>query len=209
MRLDGNTVLITGGTGRIGFALAIEFIKADNRVIICGRRRDQLERIRRERPEISTIECDVSSEAGRLSLFSRITKKFSSFNVLINNAGVRFEPPPLTAAQDWQQHHLEIATNLEAPLHLSMLFIPHLAQQRASAIINFSSCYAHSPIADRPTYCATKAGLSSFTASMRDQLAHTSISVIDTLLPEKVPDAERFARYFIAEIGNGRHTVAF
>jgi len=38
MKIKGNTILITGGATGIGFALAEAFVKAGNKVIICGRK---------------------------------------------------------------------------------------------------------------------------------------------------------------------------
>lgn len=193
MKLSENTVLITGGASGIGFALAERFIKAGSRVIICDRFREQLEKARRQLPEISAIECDVSSEAGRLSLFSRVTKKFPKFNVLINNAGVQNHPPALIEVQDWDKHRQEIATNLDAPMHLSMMFIPHLQKQDAAAIVNMSSALAFSPFAMMPTFCATKAALHSFTLSLRHQLKETSIDVFE-VVPPKLNDQSGFEK---------------
>jgi uncharacterized oxidoreductase len=215
MKLEGNTVLITGGATGIGFALAKLFVEADSRVIICGRRKEQLERARRELPEINTIECDVSSEAGRLSLFSRITKKFSRFNVLINNAGIQYRPPALTEPQDWDKHRQELATNLDAPIHLSMIFIPHLLRQSSAGIINISSGLAFSPLSFMPTYCATKAGLHSFTQSLREQLKSTAIGVFEAIPPmvktdlggkglhDTGVDVDVFAQHVMAELKKG------
>ncbi|MGD0565852.1 MAG: SDR family NAD(P)-dependent oxidoreductase, partial [Candidatus Goldiibacteriota bacterium] len=42
MNLKGNTVLITGGSMGIGFAMAEHFLKEGNEVIICGRRENRL-----------------------------------------------------------------------------------------------------------------------------------------------------------------------
>ena len=42
MRIDGNTVLMTGGSSGIGLALAERFVKLGNIVIICGRREERL-----------------------------------------------------------------------------------------------------------------------------------------------------------------------
>ena len=42
MRTDGNTIEITGGATGIRFALAEAFVKAGNKVLICGRREARL-----------------------------------------------------------------------------------------------------------------------------------------------------------------------
>lgn len=216
MQLASSTALITGGGSGIGFALAKKLVLADCRVIICGRRKSQLEKARRELPELSAIECDVSSEAGRLSLFSRVTKKFPRFNILINNAGIQQRPPPFVDTQDWTRHRLEIATNLDAPLHLSMLFIPHLLKQPSACIINISSGLAFKPLSFMPTYCATKAALHSFTVSLREQLKATKIEVVEVIPPivktdlggkglhDSGVDVDVFAEHVMAELQAGK-----
>ncbi len=70
-------------------------------------------------------------------------------------------------------------------MHLSMLFIPHLAAQKNSYIMNVSSGLAFAPLAFMSTYCSTKAALHSFTMSLRHQLKDTSIKVVE-IIPPKV-----------------------
>ncbi len=77
----------------------------------------------------------------------------------------------------------EVAINLEAPIHLSSLFIPHLLQKERSAIINITSGLAFVPLSNVPVYCATKAALHSFTLSLRHQLSGTPIAVIEIIPP--------------------------
>ena len=188
MRLDSNTVLITGGASGIGFALARRFVKAGSKVIACGRRREQLEWARRECPGLEIVTCDVSVESERVALAERMTREYPGLNVLINNAGIQQRPPSLLELQDWAKHRTEIETNLHAPMHLSMLFTPQLRQQPTAAIANVSSGLAFTPIAFMPTYCATKAALHSFTVSLRFQLMSTNIQVFELVPPAVATD---------------------
>jgi uncharacterized oxidoreductase len=50
-------------------------------------------------------------------------------------------------------------------------------------VINVSSGLAFCPIAGIPVYCATKAALHSFTLSLRYQLRHTSIRIVEFVPP--------------------------
>ncbi|AUX48797.1 short-chain dehydrogenase [Sorangium cellulosum] len=183
MRLDNNTILITGGASGIGLALAQRFVRAGSTVVVCGRRKEQLEQAQRECPGLHAVQCDVSIEAERAALVERVTREFPALNVLVNNAGVQNRPPPLLETQDWSRHRSEIAINLEAPMHLSMLLIPHLIEQGSPAILNVTSGLAFVPIALMPTYCATKAALHSFTLSLRYQLKDSPIRVIEVVPP--------------------------
>ena len=77
----------------------------------------------------------------------------------------------------------ETDTNFVAPIHLSSLFINHLKTKENSAIINISSRLAFVPLAFMPVYCATKAGIYSFTLSLRHQLRETAIKVFEIASP--------------------------
>ena len=183
MNLSGNTILITGGASGIGFAFARRLIAEGSHVIACGRRRDQLEMAKRLCPDLKTVEADVSTAQGRTELYERVVREFPSVNVVINNAGIQNRPPPITQPQDWTSTAREIATNFEAPIHLSMLFLPHILKQPNPVIMNVTSGLAFAPISFMPVYCATKAALHSFTLSLRHQLAKTPVRVIEIAPP--------------------------
>jgi len=182
MKTTGNTILITGGSTGIGLSLAARFLKAGNKVLICGRRKDKLEEAKKAHPGLHTFVCDVSQPADRQALFAYAVREFPGTNVLFNNAGVmRFLR--IDAPDAWNVAADELAANLAAPIQLSMLFADHLAKQRDAVIINTTSGLSHVPMAAAPVYCATKAALHSFTLSLRHQLAGKGIEVIEVCPP--------------------------
>ncbi len=181
MQLASNTVLVTGGASGIGLALAQRFLQAGSTVIVCGRREEKLEEARTKHPVLKTYVCDLSKEKQREKLLRWAMKEFPRLNVLVNNAGIQRRVRIL--GDKWSATHEEIAINLEAPLHLTSLFLPHLMKQERPAILNVTSGLAFSPIASVPIYCATKAALHSFTLSLRHQLAGTPVQVIEIIPP--------------------------
>jgi uncharacterized oxidoreductase len=183
MNLTANTVLITGGSSGIGLALAKRFLQAGSRVIICGRNQDKLKQVAKEHPQVHTYVCDVSEPQQRIDLYNWITMHFPQTNILINNAGIQRRIPIGEGPQDWEHHRQEIATNLDAPIHLSMLFIPLLKKQNTAAIINVTSGLAFVPGVFAPVYSATKAALHSFSLSLRHQLNNTSVRVVEIVPP--------------------------
>ncbi|MDB5264346.1 MAG: short-chain dehydrogenase [Adhaeribacter sp.] len=183
MNLSANTVLITGGASGIGLAMAGQFLQAGSKVIICDLDETALQDARQQHPALETLVCDVGQEADRVSLFNKIKKEFPEVNVLVNNAGIQRRLKLTEYAEEWHQTHQELAINLEAPIHLSALFIPLLRNQYGATIINISSIVAFVPAAWIPVYCATKAAIHSFTMSMRHQLAKARITVVEIVPP--------------------------
>ena len=182
MDLSTNTVLITGGASGIGFALTERFLSAGSEVIVCGRREEKMREAQIKYPNLHIRVCDVSHSSDRVSLFEWVTREFPKLNILVNNAGIqrRFQ---IAQNSDWEKIEEELAINLDAPIHLSALFIPHLLKQEHPAILNITSGLAFAPMASAPVYCATKAALRSFTLSLRHQLSATPISVIEIIPP--------------------------
>jgi uncharacterized oxidoreductase len=194
MKTSNNTVLITGGATGIGLRLAEEFVKANNDVIICGRREEKLNEAKSKLPQIHTRVCDVSGTKDRESLFNWITTNFRNINVLVNNAGIQRMLELKNGIRELTRTESEIDINLTSTVHLSAYFIPLFIQQKESAIINVSSGLAFIPIAAMPIYCATKAALHSFTISLRHQLKDTSVKVFEIIPPTVDTDLDKGSR---------------
>ena len=183
MNLGGNTILITGGASGIGLAFAERFLQAGSKVIICGRRADKLDEVKEKHPDIVTRMCDVSKESDRINLTEWVQNEYPDLNILLNNAGIQQREPLIQKNEPWSYHQQEIAINLEAPIHLALLFLPLLKSQPLSYIINVTSGLAFAPLANAAIYSATKAALHSFTLSLRHQLTGTPVQVLEIVPP--------------------------
>jgi uncharacterized oxidoreductase len=183
MNLQNNTVLITGGASGIGFALAKRFAAAGSEVIVCGRREERLQAAKKEVAGLHLLKCDLASPAEREALAAKVAREFPRLNVLVNNAGIQNRPPALKTPQSWEPYRQEIAINLDAPIHLTMLLLPQLLTQKSGAVVNVSSGLAFAPLSLMPTYCATKAALHSFTLSLRYQLRESPVQVVEAIPP--------------------------
>ncbi|MBU6122164.1 SDR family oxidoreductase [Hymenobacter siberiensis] len=184
MNLATNTILLTGGASGIGLALAIRFLQAGSTVIIVGRRADKLAEAQQRYPGLITRQGDIATAAERTELVCWATTEYPALNVLVNNAGIQNRIQLADdAAADWETRRQELVINVEAPIHLAMLLVPHLRQQPGAAIVNVTSGLSFAPAAFVPIYSATKAALHSFTLSLRHQLVPTGIAVFEIVPP--------------------------
>ena len=185
MKMDGNTVLITGGATGIGYSMAKYFHARANTVIICGRRKDRLAQAEKELQGIHTVACDVADSDDRNELFAYINSNFPHLNMLINNAGIQRDIDLTKGVVDLNSGSNEIRINLEAPVYLSALFTPLLSAKDNAAIVNISSGLAFMAeyAAGMPVYCATKAAVHTFSIAQRIQLAPLGIKVVEIIPP--------------------------
>ncbi len=182
MRTTSNTILITGGATGIGFAMAEAFLAAGNEVVICGRRAEALRDAKKRLKHLHTIQSDISVESERILLILEMKSRFPNFNMLINNAGIEQEIW-LRDGTSSETITEEITTNLIAPIHLTSLVYSHFLEQSEAAILNITSGLGFIPLAMYPVYCATKAGLHSFSITSRYQLRKTPIKVFEIIPP--------------------------
>jgi uncharacterized oxidoreductase len=183
MEMFGNTILITGGSSGIGLALAARFLKLGNTIIVTGRDRIKLDKTEARFPKIHTIQSDVSDPKAITSLYEKVTQKFPDLNILINNAGVMRKINLHKKGNDLTDLTREIEINLMGTMRMTSEFLPHLKTKRSAAIVNVSSGLAFVPLPISPVYCATKAGIHSFTQSLRFQLQKTNIKVFELAPP--------------------------
>ncbi|WP_456311919.1 SDR family oxidoreductase [Pseudomonas shirazensis] len=179
MNLSNNKILITGGASGIGLGLTQRFIEENNTVIICGRRESVLSEVKAKFPTVITKVCDLSNEKERVALYEWIAENHSDLNVLINNAGIQ-KWVSVDDAAFYESMKAELTTNIEAPLHLTSLFIN---LKSLTTVMNVTSGLAFSPFAKVPVYSATKAFFRSFTLSLRHLLKSKNIEVIEIIPP--------------------------
>jgi len=179
MNLSHNKILITGGATGIGLGLAEMLLKANNTVIICGRREAALLEAAQHFPALITKACDLSVAEERDGLFKWVSENHPDLSVLVNNAGIQ-QWMTVSDSDFFKRAKDEIAVNIEAPIHLASLF-SHL--KSLTTIMNVTSGLSFVPLAKVPVYCATKAFMHSFTLSLRHDLQSKNIEVIEVIPP--------------------------
>lgn len=217
MKISGNKILITGGASGIGLGLTEKFIEAGNTVIVCGRREDALQAAQAEFPNLITRRCDLSSADEREELFRWLAEEHADTNVLINNAGIQ----NWMSVEDedfYERAELEIAVNIEAPVHLASLFVK---MKSAETIMNVTSGLSFVPFAKVPVYSATKAFFHSFTISLRHILKAKNIEVVEIIPPaintdlggkglhDHAPPVSEFIASIFEQLKEGKNELTF
>ncbi len=188
MNLKGNTILITGGTAGIGFEFAKELLKLGNIVLITGRDEAKLAKARQALPELRTFRSDASQVKDIESLHATVTRDFPDLNVIINNAGVMRAINLHNEEESIETLTSEVEIDLMGPIRMVAQFLPWLKKRPQAAIINVSSGLAFVPLPTSPIYCAAKAGLHSYTRSLRVQLKNTKVQVFEVAPPATQTD---------------------
>jgi uncharacterized oxidoreductase len=87
MKLEGKTILITGGGSGIGLELGCRLAVA-NEVVIGGRNEAKLELARVETPALRTLRLDVTSEEEARRAVAWLSSELDGLDLLVNNAGL-------------------------------------------------------------------------------------------------------------------------
>jgi uncharacterized oxidoreductase len=184
MKLTGNTVLITGGSTGIGLALAKALLAKDNTVMICARTQENLDDAKEQLPELITYCCDIADHKQRKRMFEQIRADGHSINVLVNNAVIMTDYDlASTDEQSMFRIRQEININFVAPIELVNELLPVLKSNTGAAIVNFNSPQGVVPGARTPILSATKAGLHSYSRSLRHHLLAEQIKVVNVFPP--------------------------
>ena len=217
MKLANNKILITGGASGIGLGLTERFVQENNTVIICGRRESVLRKAAEKFPSVITRICDLSDESERIVLFDWISQNHSDLNVLVNNAGIQ-QWMNINDEDFYQRAKDEITTNIEAPLHLTSLFIQ---LKSLDTIMNVTSGLSFVPLTKTPVYSATKAFFHSFTLSAQHLLKSKNIEVIEIVPPalntdlggkgihDAAPPVSNFIEAIFQQLKEGKTQLTF
>ena len=188
MNIAGNTIFIPGSTSGIGLALALRLQAKGNTVIVGGRRKELLDQIAAEHPEIDTVQIDTADVASVRAAAGELLVRHPDLNVVIAMAGIM-------KVEDWHQSDTfiesaesVITTNVLGPIRLIAAFIEHLQKQPAATIITVSSGLAFAPLSATPSYNASKAAIHMLTESVRLQLADSTVDLKELVPPSVATD---------------------
>ena len=211
MDISGKAVLLTGGSAGIGREMARQMKAKGAQVAVTGRNKIRLAEMRDEGFE--AIEADLSNAHGVDALIADLGDR--EIDILVNNAGQGVDYDFRKALPDADAADACIYANLDAPIRLITALLPRLKARSEATIVNVTSGLAIAPRAGSPIYCATKAGLRSYTQALRAQMAGSNVHVIEALPPvvdtqmtadrdmKKMP-AEECARQILAGIEGNR-----
>lgn len=164
---DGKpVVIITGGGSGIGAALA-ERLANSHHVVICGRRKDALDKVA-ARSGAHAVALDVTDHAAARLLVTQTLERYGHLDGLVLNAGIILSASiaELPVA-DWER---QIAVNLTAPFVMTQAALPHLLASRG-AVVAVSSVGAMQTGPGIAAYSAAKAGISQFTRCLAYEYA--------------------------------------
>ena len=182
MKLENKTILITGGTSGMGLELARQLLERRNIVIITGRSQGKLESAKRALPGVHTFRSEVADPAAIATLHEDVLRQFPALDTLINNAGImRVQKFNQDEGLDDITREIEIC--FSGPVRMVKQFLPHLKTRQGALLVNVSSGAALIPFPISPVYSAAKAALHSFTESLRVQMKHTHVTVVELIPP--------------------------
>ena len=167
--LTGKTAIVTGASRGIGQATALELARSGANLVLVARTLEALETTRTQVEALGVqtwaCACDVSSHSEVERLVRQAIARFSSLEILINNAGVI---EPIARLEDvdpaaWAQL---IQINLVGAFNTCHALLPHFQQHGQGVIVNLSSGAAQQPLEAWSAYCTSKAGLAMLTRSL-------------------------------------------
>src|SRR5437588_7029349 len=139
--LLGKTVLITGGSRGLGFAMAQEFSRQGASVVICARDERELQtaqaKLRSLGAEVLAIRCDVAVQDDVQSMVNEATARFGGIDVLVNNAGViSVGPLEVQTLTDFQE---AMDVMFWGTVHPTLAVLPQMIKQGRGTIANITS----------------------------------------------------------------------
>ena len=174
------TIMITGASGDLGYALATTYAKAGVRLGLLGRNRERLQRTHyaceKKGATVESASIDVTNDKPLQQWISHFNHRHP-VDLLIANAGITSSTGSNGEAEDWNIISLVIDTNLKGVLStIQPLILPMRTRKKGQiAIISSLAAYRGLPIT--PSYCASKAGIKAYGEALRGLLAKEGVQV--------------------------------
>jgi gluconate 5-dehydrogenase len=177
--LEGRHAFVTGASRGLGLAFAEALAAAGARVIIGGRKADELkaagERLRTEGYSVAEAVIDVTDTQSVDAAIAASEVGTGPIDILVNNAGIQRRAPLETFSDaDWDAL---MATNLDGVFKVSRAAVKGMIQRRKGVIINVSSVQSALARPSIAPYAASKGAITMLTKSMAGEWGQHGIRV--------------------------------
>ena len=177
--LQGKAVVLTGAGGGIGRALAHAFASQGARLMLLDRDAENLQGLANELAlpdQVSTAVCELGDDAQVASLASRLQAQWGRVDVLVNNAGSEYPTPIASRAPDAMARWAGLLdNNVVSMVRLTRALLPLMPV--GASVINQSSIWGKTGVADFSAYVASKHAVIGLTRSLAFELAARGIRV--------------------------------
>jgi 3-hydroxy acid dehydrogenase / malonic semialdehyde reductase len=175
------TIMITGATSGFGYATAVLFAKKGYNIIITGRRKDRLDKLKKELLSYGTIKVlslnfDVRNRKEVGEVIDNLPEEWKAIDILVNNAGLAVGLDHIDSGNidDWERM---IDTNVKGLLYITRSVAPLMVERNTGHIINIGSIAGKENYENGNVYCASKSAVDSLSRSMRIDLLKYNIKV--------------------------------
>ncbi|MBY0010032.1 elongation factor P 5-aminopentanone reductase [Paenibacillus typhae] len=174
------TVLITGGSGGIGGAIAERFASVGMNIVIHYMNsheaaNDVARRCLAMGAKVMTVAADMKDRSQLLRMAERLESSGMLPDILVNNAGkAHYGMLADVTEEEWDE---VMAVNLKGTFLCSQIFMPYMVSQRFGRIINVSSVWGISGASCEVAYSASKGGVNAFTKALAKELAPSGVTV--------------------------------
>ncbi|MGI9070842.1 MAG: SDR family NAD(P)-dependent oxidoreductase [Bryobacteraceae bacterium] len=203
--------LITGAARGIGKAIASRLLKDGMAVAIADideaatqKAADELAALGEPFP----IAADITDAAAVRAMVDRILDRYSSIDVLVNNAGVAGKAAPVVeySEQEWRR---VFSVNLDAVFYCCKAVLPSMLARGSGRIINVASISGKEGNPNMSAYSSSKAGVIGFTKALAKEVATKGLyvncvtpAVIETEILTQLTDEA--VNYMVAKIPMNR-----
>jgi short-subunit dehydrogenase len=178
---QGRVVWITGASSGIGEALAHAFWNRGASLVLCARRRTELERVSRQLgtkagQHIVTLVMDVTDTASFKHHIALVQDFYGKVDVLVNNAGISQRSWAAETPLDVDRRIMEV--NYFGTVALTKAILPMMLEARSGAIVVISSISGKFGFYLRSAYAASKHALHGFFDSLRMEVWKQGLEVM-------------------------------
>lgn len=185
------SVLLTGATGSIGGALALEYASPGRTLFLQGRRADRLSELAEQctalGAHVETVVLDVR-ERDALTAWLRSVCATGAPDLVIANAGMNTHVGADGEGESWGEVEALIEVNVLAMMSMVDAILPAMQHRRSGQVALVSSLAAYFGLPVTPAYCASKAAVKAYGEALRGWLAPRGIRV-NVVMPGYVTSA--------------------